>query len=181
MPLSALVTTEERPALQAITRRDRERAITVFANVAPGHSQHEALATVETLCERDLPVGYRARPRRRERRLPESMGSLVFALFLGIIVAYMVLASQFNSFLHPITVLTILPLSVAGAALALYGSRGKSLNIFSMIGLLLLMGIVEEELDHPRRLRDTRCTRPGARRARGDAAAPGRGGCGRSS
>src|SRR3989442_15098053 len=71
------------------------------------------------------------------------MSSLVFALVLGVIVAYMILASQFNSFLHPITVLTILPLSIAGAAAALW-LTGKSLNIFSMIGLLLLMGIVKK-------------------------------------
>jgi multidrug efflux pump subunit AcrB len=62
---------------------------------------------------------------------------------MGILVAYMVLASQFNSFLHPVTVLTILPLSVAGAAFAL-GMTGTTLNIFSMIGLLLLMGIVKK-------------------------------------
>jgi multidrug efflux pump subunit AcrB len=71
------------------------------------------------------------------------MSSLLFALFLGIAVAYMVLASQFNSFLHPVTVLTILPLSVAGAAFAMWGT-GTTLNIFSMIGLLLLMGIVKK-------------------------------------
>jgi multidrug efflux pump subunit AcrB len=69
----------------------------------------------------------------------DSMGSLLFALFLGIVVAYMVLASQFNSFLHPITVLTILPLSLAGAAAALW-LAGMSLNIFSMIGLLSSWG-----------------------------------------
>jgi D-3-phosphoglycerate dehydrogenase len=73
----------------------------------------------------------------------ESTGSLLFALLMGILVAYMVLASQFNSFIHPVTVLTILPLSIAGAALALWVT-GKSLNIFSMIGLLLLMGIVKK-------------------------------------
>jgi multidrug efflux pump subunit AcrB len=73
----------------------------------------------------------------------ESMSSLLFALFLGIGVAYMVLASQFNSFLHPVTVLTILPLSVAGAAFAMWGTN-TTLNIFSMIGLLLLMGIVKK-------------------------------------
>ncbi len=55
----------------------------------------------------------------------ESMGSLLFALLLGITVAYMVLASQFNSLLHPITVLTILPLSVAGAAGALWASPAR--------------------------------------------------------
>jgi len=69
--------------------------------------------------------------------------SLVFALIVGILVAYMVLASQFNSLLHPMTVLTILPLSLAGAMLTLW-ITGKTLNVFSMIGLLLLMGIVKK-------------------------------------
>ncbi|HLN93194.1 MAG TPA: efflux RND transporter permease subunit, partial [Thermoanaerobaculia bacterium] len=142
VPLSLLVTTEEKPALQAITRRDRERAITVFGNIAPGHSQDEALARVEELAKH-MPVGYRAVLGGASVAFRESMSSLLFALFLGILVAYMVLASQFNSFLHPVTVLTILPLSIAGAAFALW-IAGKSLNIFSMIGLLLLMGIVKK-------------------------------------
>ena len=142
VPLSLLVTTEERPALQAITRRDRERAITVYGNVASGFSQEEALAEVEKLSQ-DMPAGTRAVLGGASVAFRESMSSLLFALVLGIIVAYMVLASQFNSFLHPITVLTILPLSIAGAAFALW-IAGKSLNIFSMIGLLLLMGIVKK-------------------------------------
>jgi len=142
VPLSALVTYVERPALQAITRRDRERAITVFANVAPGHSQDEALAEVEKL-SRDLPVSYRAVLGGASVAFRESSSSLVFALILGILIAYMILASQFNSYLHPVTVITILPLSIAGAAFALWVSN-QSLNIFSMIGLLLLMGIVKK-------------------------------------
>jgi multidrug efflux pump subunit AcrB len=85
------------------------------------------------------------------------MGDLLFALVLGIGVAYMVLASQFNSFLHPVTVLSILPLSVAGAAFALLAT-GRSLNIFSMIGLLLLMGIVKKNsiilVDYTNQLRE---------------------------
>ncbi|MDC0707696.1 efflux RND transporter permease subunit [Stigmatella sp. ncwal1] len=142
VPLSALVQQEERPALQAITRRDRERAISIFANVAPSSNQEEALAMVEQAAQQ-LPGGTRAVLGGASVAFRESMGSLIFALFLGIGVAYMVLASQFNSFLHPVTVLTILPLSVAGAAFAL-GISGMTLNIFSMIGLLLLMGIVKK-------------------------------------
>jgi multidrug efflux pump len=142
VPLSALVTTEERPALQAITRQDRERAITIYGNVAPGHSQDQALAFVEEISA-DLPAGYHAVLSGSSVAFRESFGALLFALVLGIIVAYMVLASQFNSFLHPITVLTVIPLSVAGAALALF-LAGKSLNIFSMIGLLLLIGIAKK-------------------------------------
>jgi hydrophobe/amphiphile efflux-1 (HAE1) family protein len=142
VPLASLVTTEERPALQAITRRDRERAITVTANVGAGHSQGEALAYIERMTT-DMPIGYRAVLGGASVAFRESTGSLFFALVMGIVVAYMILASQFNSFLHPVTVLTILPLSVTGAVAALT-LAGKSLNIFSMIGLLLLMGIVKK-------------------------------------
>ncbi|MEO8195648.1 MAG: efflux RND transporter permease subunit [Thermoanaerobaculia bacterium] len=156
VPLSALVTTEEHPALQAITRRDRERAITVFANVAPGSSQDKALAKVEELAKA-TPVGVRVVLGGASVAFRDSMSSLLFALVLGIIVAYMILASQFNSFLHPVTVLTILPLSIAGAAFALWGT-GRSLNIFSMIGLLLLMGIVKKNsiilVDYANQLRE---------------------------
>lgn len=142
LPLSSLVQMEEKPALQAITRMDRERAITITGNVAAGHSQDEALALVEKLGA-TLPQGNRVVMSGSSMAFRESMQSLVFALLVGIVVAYMILAAQFNSFLHPVTVLTILPLSVAGAALALY-LADKSLNIFSMIGLLLLLGLVKK-------------------------------------
>ena len=156
IPLSSLVTTEEVPALQAITRRDRERAITIYANVAPGMSQADVLKYVEGLGT-DMPTGYRLVLGGASVAFRESMGDLLFALVLGIGVAYMVLASQFNSFLHPVTVLSILPLSVAGAAFALLAT-GRSLNIFSMIGLLLLMGIVKKNsiilVDYTNQLRE---------------------------
>jgi multidrug efflux pump len=142
VPLSTLVKEDERPALQSVTRRDRERAISIYGNVAPGKSQSEALAYVESI-SKDLPPGYRAVLGGSSVAFRESMGQLMFALILGVIVAYMVLASQFNSFLHPVTVLSILPLSLAGAAFALL-ITGKTLNIFSMIGLLLLMGIAKK-------------------------------------
>lgn len=142
VPLSSLVTQKELPALQQILRMDRERAISIFANVAPGHSQDEALAFVESM-RRGLPPGYRVVLGGASVAFRDSMSGLLFALMLGILVAYMVLASQFNSFLHPVTVITILPLSVVGAAFALLWT-GMSLSIFSMIGILLLLGIVKK-------------------------------------
>jgi multidrug efflux pump len=142
VPLSSLVNFEEQAALQAITRRDRERAISIYANVAPGHAQSEALRVIEGLGG-DLPVGYRIVLGGSSMAFRESMSSLLFAMVLGILIAYMILASQFNSFKDPITIITILPLSIAGAAFALLVA-GQSLNIFSMIGLLLLMGIVKK-------------------------------------
>jgi multidrug efflux pump len=157
VPLSLLVKYEERPVLQSIIRKDRERAISIFANVAPGYAQSDALAKITELGA-TLPAPYRAVPGGASVAFKESMTSLLFAMVLGIFVAYMVLASQFNSFLHPVTVLTILPLSVAGAAIALW-SGGLTLNIFSMIGLLLLMGIVKKNsiilVDYANQLRET--------------------------
>ncbi|MEN6561450.1 MAG: efflux RND transporter permease subunit [Acidobacteriota bacterium] len=142
VPLSSLVMFEEQAALQAITRRDRERAISIYANVAPGHAQAEVLRVVEGL-GKTLPVGYRVVLGGSSVAFRDSMSSLLFAMALGILIAYMILASQFNSFKDPVTIITILPLSVAGAAFALLVA-GQSLNIFSMIGLLLLMGIVKK-------------------------------------
>src|SRR5262249_46057118 len=123
-------------------RIDRERAVSITGNVAPGHSQSEAMAKVDEL-SRSLPLGYHTVPGGQASQLAETTSGLFFALGIGILVAYMVLASQFNSFLHPVTVLTILPMALSGAVLGLLVA-GKSLNVFSMIGLLLLMGIVKK-------------------------------------
>ncbi|MDC0744728.1 efflux RND transporter permease subunit [Polyangium mundeleinium] len=142
IPLSLVVSQNETAVLQSINRVDRERAIRISGNVAPGHSQIEAMNTVKDL-SKALPLGYRAVAGGQASQFDETTGGLVFALVIGILVAYMVLASQFNSFLHPVTVLTILPLALSGAAIGLFVT-GKTLNIFSMIGVLLLMGIVKK-------------------------------------
>lgn len=142
VPLSSVVVTSQQAELQAINHADRERAITITGNVAAGHAQNDAIAYVQSLAT-SLPTGYRVVFSGQSSQFSDSMSSLIFALIVGILVAYMVLASQFNSFLHPVTVLTILPLSVAGAMFALLFA-GKTLNVFSMIGLLLLMGIVKK-------------------------------------
>jgi len=92
---------------------------------------------------KELPLGYRAVPGGQASQLSDTTSGLFFALTIGILVAYMILASQFNSFKHPVTVLTILPLALSGAAFGLWVA-GKSLNVFSMIGVLLLMGIVKK-------------------------------------
>ena len=157
VPLASLVQNDMQPALQQITRRDRERAINIYANVAEGHAQNQVLALVEKL-GRDVPDGYRVVLGGSSSSFRESMDGLIFALILGIVVAYMVLASQFNSLLHPLTVLTILPLSIAGAVFALK-LGGQSINIFSMIGILLLMGIVKKNsiilVDYANQVRDS--------------------------
>jgi multidrug efflux pump len=158
VPISAVTTQAEVPVLQAINHADRERAITIYGNVATGHSQAESLAFIQGL-QKEMPIGYRVVLSGQSSSFQDSLNSLFFALGLGILVAYMVLASQFNSFLHPVTVLTILPLSVAGAAYGLLAMH-KTLNVFSMIGVLLLMGIVKKNsiilVDYATQIREER-------------------------
>lgn len=143
IPLSQLVRVEERPTLQVISRKDRQRAISVFANVATGVSQDSALQKSQEIARGILPAGYRAVMSGSSQAFKESQDNLIFALLLGIVVAYMVLASQFNSFRDPVAVLLALPFSITGALLALLVTR-QSLNLYSMIGIILLMGIVKK-------------------------------------
>ncbi|MBX7183609.1 MAG: efflux RND transporter permease subunit [Vicinamibacteria bacterium] len=141
--LGDLVRIEQAPSLQAITRIDRERAIRIFGNVGQGFSQAEAIDGALKVAREILPDGYRALPAGSSQAFAESFDSLGFAFFMGIIVAYMVLAAQFNSFTHPVVVLLALPFSVSGALLMLY-LMGQSLNVYSVLGLILLMGIAKK-------------------------------------
>jgi len=141
--LGDVVRIEQRPTLQAITRKDRERAITLFANVATGASQADALERSLAVAREELPDGYRAIPSGSSEAFGESIESLLFALLLGLVVAYGILAAQFNAFSHPFTVLLALPFSVSGAFLALW-IFGQSLNVYSMLGLILLMGVAKK-------------------------------------
>ena len=143
VPLSQLVTTKEEKSMLEINRRDRERSISVYANIKTGKSQQVALKAVEEISRKILPPQYHIVLGGSSQTFDESFQSLIIALILGLFVAYMVLASQFNSFAHPLTVLVALPFSVSGAFVALWITH-QSLNIYSMIGLVLLMGIVKK-------------------------------------
>ncbi|MFA7613723.1 MAG: efflux RND transporter permease subunit [Candidatus Caldatribacteriota bacterium] len=138
-----VVTVEERPGVQTINRQDRQRAVTIYAGVAPNVSQGEALKSANEIARKHLPDGYRLVESGSSETFTESFQSLIFALVMGILIAYMVLGSQFNSFIDPVTVLLALPFSFSGSFIALYFT-GQSLNVYSMIGLILLMGIVKK-------------------------------------
>jgi HAE1 family hydrophobic/amphiphilic exporter-1 len=155
--LKNVVDITKTPTPITITRKNRERAITIFANVASGKSQTTALKEVERITKEVLPPNYRAVFSGTTQTFKESFSSLIFAFWLGIIVAYMVLASQFNSYLHPFTVLFALPFSVSGALITLFVAN-QSLNIYSIIGIILLMGIVKKNsillVDFTNQMRD---------------------------
>jgi HAE1 family hydrophobic/amphiphilic exporter-1 len=125
-----------------INRVDRQRAINLYANLE-GKTMGEAIAELNAISARILPSDFTARYKGQADIMAESFQYLMFAILLGVILAYMVLASQFESFIHPLTVLLSLPLSFVGAFGALL-ITGKTLNVFSFIGLILLMGLVKK-------------------------------------
>ncbi|MDD5686895.1 MAG: efflux RND transporter permease subunit [Elusimicrobia bacterium] len=141
--LSDVVSIIQRPTLLSITRKDRERAIRIYSNLALGKSQGEALKVIESIGKKLLPDGYKIVFSGSAKTFKDSFNSLYMAMILGIFVAYMVLGTQFNSFIHPFTVLIALPFSISGAVIALLIS-GQSINIYSAIGMILLMGIVKK-------------------------------------
>ncbi len=143
IPLQQLVTIEERPATLSIFRVNRQRSVSVFGNLAPGQSQAKVIQRTEQLAKEILPAGYTYALEGAAAGFSDSFKSLTTALMIGILVAFLILAVQFNSFVHPISVLVALPFSVTGALLALW-MFNQSLNLFSFIGLIVLMGIAKK-------------------------------------
>jgi len=142
-PIKDVIDIKDGSTLLTITRYNRERGISVFGNFAAGKSQSEVIDYVQKTGREILPAGYHITLAGSSQAFNDSFKSLIGALILGIFVAYMVLASQFNSFLHPVVILLALPFSLTGA-LGLMWATDTSLNIYSMIGILLLMGIVKK-------------------------------------
>jgi HAE1 family hydrophobic/amphiphilic exporter-1 len=147
-----------------INRVDRQRAVTMFAGLEKkplGQAKEE----LDTIAARVLSIDYAGTYKGMASTMEESFQYLMFALILGIILAYMVLASQFESFLHPFTVLLAMPLSFVGAFGFLIAT-GKTLNIFSFIGVILLMGLVKKNaillVDYTNTLRARGMTRKDA-------------------
>jgi hydrophobe/amphiphile efflux-1 (HAE1) family protein len=143
VPLDGLVTFQEQKTFQSINRINRQRAIGVYGNLAPGASQSKTLDDIKKISLEVLPEGYRSSFEGTSAGLAESFKSLSTALLLGLLVAYMILAIQFNSFIHPITVLVALPFGITGVVVILW-MTGVSLNLFSFIGVIVLMGIAKK-------------------------------------
>jgi HAE1 family hydrophobic/amphiphilic exporter-1 len=143
IPLSQLVDLKKGSTLLTITRYNRERGISIFGNFASGKSQSDVIDYIKKTAKEILPEGYHVVLSGSSQAFNDSFKSLIGALILGIFVAYMVLASQFNSFLHPVIILLALPFSLTGALWAMR-ITDTSMNIYSLIGILLLMGIVKK-------------------------------------
>jgi len=140
--LSNLITTTETGGPSIINRVDRQRAVTLFANLE-GKPLGAAKAELDRIAGEVLPPDYSGSYKGMADIMGESFKYLGFAIFLGIVMAYMVLASQFESFVHPLTILISMPLAFIGAFGALW-LTGMTLSIMSFIGIILLMGLVKK-------------------------------------
>jgi len=164
MELRNLVRIEKAAAPSTITRVNRQRAVHVSANLQD-QDLGTALAEAQAVAREILPEGVEFKPAGGTEEFVKSFQSLVFAMGIGILVIYMVLAAQFESLVHPLTVMLALPLSMVGAFGGLYvmGSwplerPGMTLNLFSMIGIILLFGLVTKNsillVDYANQLRE---------------------------
>ena len=139
--LSAVTRVDEGIGPRQLNHYNRIAAFTLDASLAPGFTLGEAIDSLNALAKEVLPAGSTTALAGESRELEESGGSLYFAFGLALLVVFMVLASQFESLVHPFTVLLAVPLAVTGALLVLKVA-GSTINLYSQIGMILLIGLV---------------------------------------
>ncbi len=140
VPLSALVTVEESAGASQLKRFDRLRSITITANLAPGYTLGEALPYVENLIRTEIPGGPQINYDGESREFKEAGSKLWLTFGFALLIVYLVLAAQFESFVHPLVILATVPLAITGGLIGLW-LFGASINVFSQIGAIMLIGI----------------------------------------
>ncbi|MCC7046222.1 MAG: efflux RND transporter permease subunit [Alphaproteobacteria bacterium] len=141
IPLSNLVSVTERGGPSDLNRVDRLRSFTLQATQVPGVTLGEALEVVETVAAESLPLHARLTYAGQSREFKESSASLLLVFAMAALIVYLVLAAQFESFIHPFIIMMAVPLAVAGA-LGAIALTGLTINVYSQIGMVMLVGIV---------------------------------------
>ncbi|MBW8310503.1 MAG: efflux RND transporter permease subunit [Rhizobium sp.] len=140
VPLSNLVTLAELAEPGQYNRFNRLRAITISAALAPGYTLGEALEWVRKAADEELPDRAQLDYKGESREYQRAGGAVLFTFAMALLVVYLVLAAQFESFLHPLVIMLTVPLAVLGALIGLW-LFGSSLNLFSQIGIVMLVGL----------------------------------------
>lgn len=155
--LARVVRIAEGLAPSSINRLNRQRQVTISAGLPPNTSESDALAKLEAYAaELKMPAEYLTGVTGQSKELQKAYESFLYAFLLSFVFMYLILAAQFESFIHPVTILLTLPLAVPFALLST-AMAGQTLNIFSALGILLLFGIVKKnailQIDHTNTLR----------------------------
>jgi hydrophobic/amphiphilic exporter-1 (mainly G- bacteria), HAE1 family len=155
--LEKLVKIKDGLSPASISRLNRQRQVTISASLPPNASESDAAAKLEALVKQlNLPAEYTYGVTGQSKELQRAYQSFLYAFLLSFVFMYLILAAQFESFIHPITILLTLPLSIPFALVSTL-IAGQSLNIFSALGILLLFGIVKKnailQIDHTNTLR----------------------------
>ncbi len=140
IPLANLIYPEETAGAARLSRYNRLRAVTISANLAPGYALGDALTYLEGVVAANLPETAQIDYKGESLEYKEAAGSMLFTFGIALLIVYLVLAAQFESFIHPFVILLSVPLAIAGGLFGLY-VYGSTLNIYSQIGLVMLIGI----------------------------------------
>jgi multidrug efflux pump len=139
--LANVVRVEETLAPKELNHFNRVRSASITANLVPGVSLGQALDDLDRIVAEKLPAGIKREYAGQSLEFKSSSTSLYFMFLLAVVFIYLVLAAQFESFVHPFTILLSVPLAVFGALITLF-VFGQTLNIYSQIGLIMLIGLV---------------------------------------
>ncbi len=143
IPLSNLIYLEETAGAGSLNRYNRLRAVTITASLADGYALGDVLEFLENTVATELPETAQIDYKGESLEYKEASGSLLFTLGIALLIVFLVLAAQFESFIHPFVILLSVPMAIAGAMLALYVT-GSTLNIYSQIGIIMLIGIASK-------------------------------------
>ena len=157
VPLTDIVKLESGEGPAQINRLNRRRQVTFQANVSPGFSEAAVLDGVRAaIAAQNMPDGYTFMPMGRSKEMAKAGKAFLLAFLLAIVFMYLTLAAQFESWLHPVTILLALPLTLPFAILSLV-LLDQSLNIFSSLGILVLFAVIKKnailQIDHTNQLR----------------------------